>query len=673
MSVIKNPITSRENRLLKAGFRLLLLVCVFCLPAIAGIARAAAPLTEITVVSDDNYPPYIFRDHTGRLQGILVDEWRLWEQKTGIRVDLRGMDWDQAQKTMTEGKAQVIDTIFFTEERAKKLDYSAPYASIDVPIFFHKDISGIKDVNSLHGFTVGVKAGDAAIDFLTSHGIDTLQEYPSYESIVRAAQEDKIKVFCIDGPPALYFLYKLNLEQDYRQTAPLYTGQFHRAVPKGRKDLLTVVEQGFAKISRRERAQIEKRWLGAPIFLPHYLPYVFYVTGAFAILGVILLLWNHTLRRKVTQKTAQLRETIDALRKSEEEQCRDREDAERLAEEMAVIAEIGRVIGSSLDIDEVYERFAAEVRKLIPFERLAINLCSVHDDTLSIAYVFGSDVSGRMRGDSLSLSGTVSGEVIRTRTGLILNPQNADEVVAQFPALLPTFQAGLRSLLGVPLISRDEAIGALHFRSKTPNAYTEQDLQLAERIGAQIAGAIANAQLFADRKRMEEEIREMSFRDQMTELYNRRGFTTLTEQQLKAANRAKRPMRLTFIDCDGLKGINDTLGHEEGDRALIDTANVLRQTFRESDILARTGGDEFAVLSIDAADMNPESFSKRLQRNIDKFNAGGTRPFKLSMSWGTAVYDPESPLSLDELMSSADGLMYAQKKAKCAIRRQDPR
>ena len=168
----------------------------------------------------------------------------------------------------------------------------------------------------------------------------------------------------------------------------------------------------------------------------------------------------------------------------------------------------------------------------------------------------------------------------------------------------------------------------------------------------------------ADLQRAQEEVLEMSLRDQMTELYNRRGFITLAEQQIRAANRAQRAMLLTFIDLDGLKWINDTLGHEEGDRVLIDTANVLRQTFRESDIIARLGGDEFAVLSIDAADVNPEDFSKRLQENIDAGIAKETRPYKMAMSWGTAVYDPGSPLSLDELMSSADERMYAQKKVK---------
>ena len=295
-----------------------LLFFILCFPATGGISADPASPKEITVVSDDNYPPYIFRDENGHLQGILVDEWHLWEEKTGIRVNLRGMDWDKAQKTMAEGNAHVIDTIFFTEERAKKLAFTAPYASIDVPIFFHKDISGIKDVKSLRGFTIGVKAGDACIDFLKKNGISTLQEFPSYESIIRAAMEQKIKVFCIDAPPALYYLYKMNLEKDYRHTDPLYTGQFHRAVPKDRKDLLSVVENGFAGISQKEYEEIRKRWLGAPIPMAHYLEYIFYLTGALVLLGGILLLWNHTLRRKVTQKTIQLSETIDALRKSEE-------------------------------------------------------------------------------------------------------------------------------------------------------------------------------------------------------------------------------------------------------------------------------------------------------------------------------------------------------------------
>ncbi|MFH1976979.1 MAG: HD domain-containing phosphohydrolase [Pseudomonadota bacterium] len=306
------------RKIITSYLLILLLIFIFYFPATAGVSADPVSPKEITVVSDDNYPPYIFRDENGHLQGILVDEWQLWEKKTGIKVDLRGMDWDKAQKTIAEGEAQVIDTIFFTEERAKKLAFTAPYASIDVPIFFQNDISGINDIKSLRGFTIGVKAGDACIDFLKKNGITTLQEFPSYESIIRSAMEHKVNVFCIDAPPALYFLNKMNIAKNYRHTEPLYTGQFHRAVPKERKDLLAIVKSGFAGISQKEHEEIRKRWLGTPIPITRYLKYTFYLMGALVLLGAILLLWNYTLRRKVAQKTIQLSKTIDAMQKSEE-------------------------------------------------------------------------------------------------------------------------------------------------------------------------------------------------------------------------------------------------------------------------------------------------------------------------------------------------------------------
>ena len=138
---------------------------------------------------------------------------------------------------------------------------------------------------------------------------------------------------------------------------------------------------------------------------------------------------------------------------------------------------------------------------------------------------------------------------------------------------------------------------------------------------------------------------------------------TLADQQIKAATRTNKKMSLLFIDIDGLKRINDTLGHEEGDRALVSAANVLKQTFRESDIMARMGGDEFAVLAVDAAE-NPEIVLKRLAEQIGLHNAVPDRLYEISMSIGAAVYDPKAPCSLDDMISRADTLMYEQKKMK---------
>ncbi|MEN6508098.1 MAG: PAS domain S-box protein [Smithella sp.] len=177
------------------------------------------------------------------------------------------------------------------------------------------------------------------------------------------------------------------------------------------------------------------------------------------------------------------------------------------------------------------------------------------------------------------------------------------------------------------------------------------------------SGILLVARDATDRKRTEEEIRMMAVIDTMTGLYNRRGFISLAEQQIKTAIRADKKMLLFFIDLDGLKFINDTWGHEEGDRTLKRTSIILKNTFRDSDIVARLGGDEFAVLVFDSPEL-PEVILKRLHSRTHDENAASDLPYKISMSIGVADYDPSVPCSIHELMSRADQLMYNQKKGK---------
>jgi PAS domain S-box-containing protein len=190
-------------------------------------------------------------------------------------------------------------------------------------------------------------------------------------------------------------------------------------------------------------------------------------------------------------------------KQAEEALLRSEEAAKRLAQENAIVAEIGRIISSTLNINEVYERFSEEARKLIPFDRIVINYCDLKNNTSTTAYEAGIDVPGRRVGDITPMAGTVTEEVIRKRSSLLIR-DNMDELARRFPSLLPTFQAGLRSLIFVPLVSKDQVIGVLSLRASKPNAYTETDLRLAERVGNQIAGAIDSAQLFNERKQAEE-------------------------------------------------------------------------------------------------------------------------------------------------------------------------
>ncbi|HJX31014.1 MAG TPA: PAS domain S-box protein, partial [Thermodesulfobacteriota bacterium] len=198
---------------------------------------------------------------------------------------------------------------------------------------------------------------------------------------------------------------------------------------------------------------------------------------------------------------------VDITERKEAEKAlqRSEDQARGLAHENAIIAEIGRIISSTLDIEEVYGRFAEEVKKLIPFDRIVISTLDLKHQRVTIAYVSGHDIPDRRQGDHIPLAGTISEKLIRMRSSILMQTEKEEEWGECFPALLSTFQLGIRSMLAVPLFSKDQLIGALHLQSLTPKAYTEPDLQVAERVGNQIAGAIANAQLFAQHERSEAE------------------------------------------------------------------------------------------------------------------------------------------------------------------------
>lgn len=302
-----------------AAWAVLTLAFLACAAASHGQEPESTPPQKITVVSDDSYPPYIFRDEHGALQGIIVDQWRLWEKQTGVEVELVGMSWIDAQAFMAAGRADVMDTVFQTEERAGLYDFTGPYATLDVAIFFHKRISGITDVDSARGFTIGVKSGDACIPFLEHGGITTLREFPDYESIIMAADKGLIRVFCMDHPPAFYYLHKHHQDDDFRRTEPLYSGQFHRAVKKGRTDLLQLVEEGFTRIPKAEYTRIEQKWLGSPMSVDSvFVRYLLYAMVAGVVLVLGLVTWNQTLRRRVSNRTRLLEDAAAAMRQSEE-------------------------------------------------------------------------------------------------------------------------------------------------------------------------------------------------------------------------------------------------------------------------------------------------------------------------------------------------------------------
>jgi len=274
---------------------------------------------KITIVTDDNYPPFSFRDSEGNLQGVLIDQWDLWEEKTGIEAEITGMSWGEAQRLFEAGEFDVLETPMYTPERAGKYEFSNPYAEIEAAIYFNNRISGISGPESLRGFVVAVKSGDASYNYLIGQGLDNFVEYDSYEDIVIAAKEGDVVVFSMDSPQADFFLYKYGIQDKFSRTEPLYSGEVHRAVLKENAVLVDTIDSGFDSISEVEYSSIDRKWYGIPWMPEGDLRVLFVFIGIILICTLLLAVWNHVLKLRVREKTSELLNEVESGKRKAEQ------------------------------------------------------------------------------------------------------------------------------------------------------------------------------------------------------------------------------------------------------------------------------------------------------------------------------------------------------------------
>ncbi len=298
----------------RAMRRLLILALTFVSAAASAQPAPRSPRV-IRVVVDNDYAPYSFQSDDGKLQGIVIDQWKAWEKKTGIKAEVRAMDWAQALRRMRAGEFDVIDCIVATDERREYFDFTPAYATVEASIFFRNDISGITNLASLRGFPVGVKAGDQHIDGLRESGITTLIPFRNNGEIIKAAKQHKIDVFVADVPSALYLLHKIGIGTGFRRSAPVFRDQLRRAVRKEDQKTLSTVSGGFAAIEPAELKRINEHWLGySNDWYEAYFIYAEYASAAALVLIAGLIVWNRMLRRRVLERTAALEESEQRFR-----------------------------------------------------------------------------------------------------------------------------------------------------------------------------------------------------------------------------------------------------------------------------------------------------------------------------------------------------------------------
>jgi diguanylate cyclase (GGDEF)-like protein len=227
-------------------------------------------------------------------------------------------------------------------------------------------------------------------------------------------------------------------------------------------------------------------------------------------------------------------------------------------------------------------------------------------------------------------------------------------------------------LIAQSLFVRERLIGFILM--EIPEGYSF-DIEILRQ---QISNTILSCLLFQERNDYEnklvttmneletsnKKLEYLSINDEMTGLYNRRGFLSIAANELNLAHRLKTNGTIFFIDLDGLKLINDTFGHQEGDFAIIESAEILRESFRNIDVIGRLGGDEFVVLAINIPNNFVEDIIQRILINVSRHNLKLKKGYQISMSVGNAYFNSEDNWTIDKIMAEADRILYQQKKDK---------
>lgn len=284
---------------------------------LVSVGNRASDLPPLKVVLMDEFPPLIYSGKGDVTKGLIPDRWALWQRKTGRTVEVTAMKWSDALAAFKAGEFDVIDAITTTPERQRIFQFSDPWITLDVVLYYHDSIRGVTDLESARGFQIGAVRGDACVDFMQRQGVDNLALFASYPEVVEAATRGGVSVFCGHKRMSNYYLGLRGQSSQFLHTSPLYSAPGHWAVLKANTALYEEVRQGFELISAAEDKALRDKWLGQPLFepaVPVWVSWILYAALVLLLLLAVVLIWLRMLRRVVGQRTHALAESEERFR-----------------------------------------------------------------------------------------------------------------------------------------------------------------------------------------------------------------------------------------------------------------------------------------------------------------------------------------------------------------------
>ena len=271
----------------------------------AAVASVAGKPERISVAYCLDCVQFHFQDKDGKADGLIIDMWRLWSERTGIAVDFKAATWEETLRMVGDGRADAHAGLFFNEERAKFLEYGTSLTETDTQFFVHKELPGIESVEDLTAYKVGVLSGDYVEGFLKKKlPPENIVGFESYEAIMEVLREGRLQVFAADTSTGIFHLQKAGLGYVFEAPAsePLYTQKWFVAATKGNTELIKVINAGMALVSESERHDIRSEWMAVSYKTGIDIMLVLQIGGAGAVIVIFIVLWNRRLSREVKQR-----------------------------------------------------------------------------------------------------------------------------------------------------------------------------------------------------------------------------------------------------------------------------------------------------------------------------------------------------------------------------------
>jgi diguanylate cyclase (GGDEF)-like protein len=323
------------------------------------------------------------------------------------------------------------------------------------------------------------------------------------------------------------------------------------------------------------------------------------------------------------------------------------EEIRQRQEELSLISHLAAIMTSSLDITEIYDSFIKELKKVIDVDLAAISL--VEGDELNLLALTSEIGSAWQTGDRLPLKGTATEWVVTHKAALVV-PNLTEE--SRFWTSKYHLKQGVQSMVFLPLIVNDKAIGSLCIASRRLNAYSQSQVQLLSQLASRIAMPVENARLYAQTE-------QMARIDQLTGLWNRRHLEERIQVEIGRHSRYGGNFSLIILDLDSFKAFNDSYGHLAGDKLLKQLGSIMKGAIRSADEAFRYGGDEFAVLLPQTSIREAYEVAERVRSRIASgIKVGHT---SVTASLGLAGW-PADGVRINEIIAVADMALYRAKQ-----------